>query len=756
MRINEIAPRGIDTAPLGLPEGGAEDIVNLRYDLFLKAWTADRTLIPLVDPDTGVSYPDADCWSVFSYRPGNSYKEHILFEQDDGAGKLDLKVLIGQTTYTLKTGRHKPLSNEPTTIYVPYGDTIFIFNGYDTPLVYFGGRYIREVFANIPSAPSLATPLQANAGWGPEQIGLFVRETRTSAGYISQFSEQSGYGLGLGSMAIPYFDGSNQNFYAEQIPNTYEWVISFITDTGSESSFSPRSSRASWLGSGIDYDDDDSPKTNHKNLTARYGVELTGLPLGPPGTLKRRIYRTKNQGGVAISGNSVGGAGSDLYFAFDINDNTTVRVTDALPDTQLGSEALVGFERQPFPLGNLAATYAGRLVIAGVKDQPGLIYVSDTNQPESFSARNIYSVSTGYGGNVTALYPYNNLLLIFREFSIDALIQTQTGFQIVPIIRNVGSLSPHSIKSIQGFGTMFLASDRSFYLISGNYSGGSSIQVQNASVKLGTKILEINESCLQRAFAVYNPKDQEYWCHLPTKGADVALEGFVFHAPTAGWSRRKEMPLAASTVTLEGLTLFATVYDHWTTIEGDPEAPRGLEVWSGLTELAPTVTDAYYETPWLSLGNPEALKRISNIFVYGYKNEYDGSNHSIYAAVDYKPYPRLLESGDFVNTEVNHPGILDTAVVDGGPIAEMQNWDQNFYSSREVVTVRVAPQVSPDIGYWENVTDPSATDFMSAANGGVRWVKFRFMAAPPKDFRFLGYSVEFTINGKTLQYSSLE
>ena len=755
MRINEINPVGIDTAPLGMPEGGAEDIVNLRYDLLLKAWSNDRTLIPLVDPDTGTNYPTVDVWSVFSYRPTGTQKEHILFEEDDGTGTLTLKVLIGNTTYTLKTGRHKPLANEPTTLYVPYGDTIFIFNGYDTPLVYFGGKYIRPVFNVPPSAPKISTPQQANADWGPEQNGLFVRETRTSAGYISQFSEGSGYGMGIGAIALPYFDGSNQNFYAEQVPCTYEWVVSFITDTGSESAFSPRSTRASWLGSGFQYEDDDSPKTNHKVITARYGVELTGIPLGPPGTLKRRIYRTKNQGGTTISGNSVGGAGSELYYCFEIPDNTIIRATDCLPDTQLGSEALVGFERQAFPLGSIAATYGGRLVVTGIKDQPGLIYVSEQNQPETFSARNIYAVSTGFGGDITALYPYNNLLLIFREFSIDALIQTQTGFQIVPVIKNVGSISPHSIKSVQGYGTIFLSSDRSFYLISGNYSGGSAIQVQNISKKLGTKLLDINPSSLQRAFAVYNPDDQEYWAHVPTRGLDLCLDGFVFHTPTGGWSRRTGMPLAASTTTLEGVTLFGSLWSTWEAIKGNTVNGRGLQVWSGFTAAAEGF-EAYYETPWLSLGNPESLKRVTNLFVYGYKNVYSSSNYTVYGAVDYKPYNRVLQTGVMENTEVNDPGILNTAIADGGPVADMKTWDKNFYSSREVVTIRLAPQLSSDIGFFENVTVPTATDFMSSANGGIRWAKFRFAATTGKDFRFLGYSVEFNVNGKTLQYSSLE
>jgi len=747
MRLSEIFVRGIDTSPIGAPEGGAEDIVNLRWDLNLRAWTNDRALVDLKTPDGETPFTSKDVFSVYSFRAQGNNKQHILFEELQTDGTLSLKVLIGNTTHTLKTGRHAQSSNEPTTQYIPYNNILFIINGYDTPLVYFGSRYIREVFFDKPSPPSISTPGQATSQTGMEQIGKFARESRTSSGRMFQFSQDINYGLTIGASAIDYYDGSNQNFYTEQLYIAYEWAVSFITDTGSESSLSARSNTIGVLGSGEMIEDEESPKVNHRVITARLGFDLQDIPLGPPGTIKRRLYRSKNQGAGFVGDQVAPGAGSELYFAFDINDNTTTRIADVMPDQNLGSEGPLSYERQPFPNARFGAAYGGRLVLAGVQDNPGTIYISDLTAPEQFSAQNTLVISTGYGGDITALYPYNNLLLIFRETAIDALVQTQTGFQVVPVSRNVGSKSPHSIQDIQGLGTMFLGTDRIFYVLQGNLSGGSKIEIINASEKLGTKLLEINESVLERAFAIYNPYDKEYWCHIPSRGLDLCVDGFVYHTPTGGWSRRTGLPLSAATMIQEGKIAFATRWSYYQTLTGDTPSPKGIQVWSGLGKLTERLS-SYIETPWLSLGQPETLKRISNVLLYTYKNQFSSSNYTIYGAVDYKTYARVIANLTAKNSEVSSPGILDTAIADGGNLQTYSNWDQNRYSSRDVVTLRFVPNLSPDVGYWDNQTTLLASEIGSATNGGIRWVKLRFANANSNEIRFIGYAIEFNVDGK--------
>jgi hypothetical protein len=747
MRLSEIFVRGIDTSPIGAPEGGAEDIVNLRWDLNLRAWTNDRALVDLIVPDGTNPFTNKDILSVYAFRPQGNNKQHILFEELQSDGSLTLKVLIGNTTHTLKTDRHIPNSNEPTTQYITYNSVVFIMNGYDTPLVYFGSKYIREVFFDRPSPPSISTPGQSTSQTGMESIGLFARQSRTSSGRVFQFAQDINYGTTIGASAIDYYDGSNQNFYVEGLYVAHEWVVSFITDTGSESAVSARSNTIGILGSGEKIEDDESPKTNARVITSRLGFDIQDIPLGPPGTLKRRLYRSKNQGAGFVGDQVAPGAGSELYFNLDINDNTTTRIADVMPDQNLGSEGPAPFERQPFPNARFGAAYGGRLVLAGVRDDPGAIYISDPGTPEQFSATNTLVISTGYGGDITALYPYNNLLLIFRETAIDALVQTQNGFQVVPVSRNVGSKSQHSIQDVQGLGTMFLGSDRIFYVLQGNLSGGSRIEIINASEKLGTKLLEINEAALEKAFAIYNPYDKEYWCHVPSRGLDLCVDGYVYHTPTGGWSRRTGLPLSGATMLQEGKVAFATRWAYYQQLNGESQVPLGIQVWAGLGENTERLS-SYIETPWLSLGQPELLKRINNLLIYTYKNEFSAANYTVYGAVDYKTYARVIANIKAKNSEVSSPGILDTAIADGGDLQTYYNWDQNHYSSRDVITLRCVPNLSSDVGYWDNQTTLLASEIGSAANGGIRWVKFRFANANNNEIRFIGYAIEFNIDGK--------
>ncbi len=736
---------GIDTTPIG-SGSGSRNIENFRYDQVLKCWVNDRALLRFTGPDSASFEPQADIYSVFSYKPHGNFKEHILFEQVNGA-TLDLKVLIGQKIYTLATGRHKQAANEPNSFYITYNNMIMIINGVDPALVYFGSRYVREAFTIRPNTISLSVPGMAIGDFGPEGIGLFTRYgNRSSGGALLQFSVESGYGVGLGARAIDYFDSTDVNFYTEQNTNTYEYVVSFVTDTGSESAMSGRSNRVSWLGNGITDEDDDTPK-NKKVITARYGVELNDIPIGPVGTLKRRIYRTKNMGDIN------GGAGSELYYCMDLNDNISQRTIDSIPDTQLGSEKISTLDRLAFPQASLGASYGGRLVLAGIRDEPETLYVSDAGLPEQFRTQNIFAVPSARGGAITGLYPYNNLLLIFRESAIDALLQTNTGFQIVPIIDNVGSFSPHSIEAVQGIGTVFLGSDRNFYSVTGNYSGGSSIQITNISSKLGTKLIEINNGALQKAFAIYNPSDQEYWCHVPTKGLDICLDGFVLHTPTGGWSRRTNFPLSSATVCLEGRTVFGSLYKAYEDLT-TTGAGRGILVWAGLS-TSTTRPTSIFETSWLSLGSPQELKHVENVILYVYKNEFTTGNISLSGSVDYRPYVRSIATLQSKNSETSSPGIFGTAVLDGADSSTYTTWDKNRYSAREVITIRVAPNLSPDVGFWESTASNDAFAMQTATFGGLRWVKFKLTAN--SELRFIGYAIDYkTKDGKILQYSPIE
>ncbi len=746
--VKDTTLTGIDTAPMG-NQDGAEAIVNLRYDWLLKCWSNDRTFVPLLDPDTATYTPAEDVYSIYSWVIRGT--EHVLFEKANGT-TLDLCVLIGQTIHTLATGRNIPAGNVAGTQYISNGQVLIIMNGVDDTLIYYGDKYIRPVVSTRPSSISISTASVAYSEPGFETIGTFKRyASRTSGGIIYQFSPECGYGAGLGATSIDYFDGVDPTFYAEQQVNSYEYAISFITDTGSETAISGRSARISFLGGGSNQTDGDG---NNRVTTARYGFELNNIPLGPPGTIKRRVYRTKNIGGQLSTGATTGGAGETLYFAFDIQDNTSKRTIDALPDTQLGSEAPLSFERQVFPRTSLGTSYRGRFVTAGDKNNPLMVYISDAGTPEQFSARNAYNVPSKTGGLITGLTTYNNLCLVFRETAIHAITITSNGFDIVPIVENIGCESPNTIQVVQGVGCVFLGNDGNFYSLQGNYSGGSQIQIKNISGNLGNLLQKINTGSLARAWSCYNPSEKELWCHVPSRGRDIPTLGFVFHTSTGGWSMRPNWPLNCCTVLTEKVFCVGTMYEAF-----NSATPQGIMVWSGLG-TASTYPESYYETAWLSMGLPNTIKTVTDIVLYFYKNEYNADsirepNVTVYGSVDYKPYARVIGTASAASTEASSPGIFGVLEIDGTDNPDYYNWDANRTSAREVITVRLGSNLTPDIGYIENVVPVSGMYANSSQSGGCRWIKLRIMDLD-KEFRFLGWSINYTYNGSTGQLNSYE
>jgi len=567
---------GIDDTPLSTE--GSELIQNLRYDNQGDCWVNDRYLIsyknPDIDPDQGNNaVPEADVWSI------NSWKHNLLYEYVD-SGTLTLAVRIGNLSADLDVARPIPTATDLGTQYIQFSSYMVLINGDDYPLIYQGDRRLRRAAnTRIPSPPIASVPSLAISNYGEEAVGAFIRGTQQSSNAkLLQFPAGSGYGVGLGARQYTHYDQTDkkQVVYNEPIINTYEYAISFITDTGSESAISTRSSRISWTGGGVGQTDTDTdPHT--KLVTATYGVSLRNIPTGPPGTVRRILYRTKNMG------DERGGFGEELYFCTYIDDNITQTWLDAIPDTGLGSLAPLSFERIPFPKCSIGAAFQNRLVVAGDPSAVYSIYYSDPGLPEQFSSSGIVNVSSARGGRITGLVPFNNLLIIFRESAIDALLNTGNGLQVVPVNASIGSLSPNTAVSIAGLGLMFLGADRKFYLLTGNYSGGSSIQITEASKTIGKLLRRINPSSLARAFAIYNEHDREYWCHVASSSSPICDYGLVYHLDTQGWSIRSFDPaLSSATLLPERYVAFGTLYQTQQELIGGAADPLGIQVWGGL------------------------------------------------------------------------------------------------------------------------------------------------------------------------------
>ena len=73
--------------------------------------------------------------------------------------------------------------------------------------------------------------------------------------------------------------------------------------------------------------------------------------------------------------------------------------------------------------------------------------------------------------------PYYNSLLVFRENAIDLIRgDALNGFELIPFIQGVGTLSPHTIVPIPNLGLSFLSQD-GIYLMRGGLDGGCDLQL---------------------------------------------------------------------------------------------------------------------------------------------------------------------------------------------------------------------------------------------------------------------------------------
>ena len=132
------------------------------------------------------------------------------------------------------------------------------------------------------------------------------------------------------------------------------------------------------------------------------------IPIGPTGTIARRIYRTSN-------------AGSEFKFLDIVRNNTDEVYVDYREDTQLGALAPNDSDSiiMPAPGGRFTATFKNCLFIDGGIADGSRLYYSLPNQPDSFKDTNFFEVGTREGGDITGFEVYYNSLLVFREQAID-------------------------------------------------------------------------------------------------------------------------------------------------------------------------------------------------------------------------------------------------------------------------------------------------------------------------------------------------
>lgn len=300
--------------------------------------------------------------------------------------------------------------------------------------------------------------------------------------------------------------------------------------------------------------------------------------------MARRIWRTKNR----VDG--VTGAGEIYYLVEQVDNNSDSVYIDIVPDQDLNVVAPSVTESTLISSQwKYCATWNNSIWLGGSEQNPyGIIY-SKGGAPEQFGSFNTFDVGLREGGAITALVPFYDVMLVFRERSIEMISYNNGGYSISTLDSNVGTTATNTIKLVGGIGIMFLTKDGVFS-ISGSIRGGSSYKITRMSENIEKEMGRLSYSALPRSTATYSEREKEYWVHYPIDGETENSRGSVFHLQNMEWSFRYGAGLYGDD---DGMpyTHLATDPNGWIIIglrphtapdaQGRRSAPGiGLQVWS--------------------------------------------------------------------------------------------------------------------------------------------------------------------------------
>ena len=681
----------------------ALDIHNFRYSPD-GGWRNDRGWEPLIaDQDLILTTAEfnalvAPCRFLQTWTRHGGSEEYYVQERN---GELFYEFgNMGTATsrkHTLATGRHIPRSDEPGTQMIPYGRFAFILNGHDQMLKWYGRDKV-EPFGFILNPPSPQIPAV--------QVDYYARQLPVHAD--PNYSLGDNKNNALNGIAVQFYasDYLGLGDPAKGSVNFYSWRVSYITDTGSESPMS-EPVNASWTLLTDATAPGETPETrviNADGNARKYGVLLTGLEPGPDGTVARRIYRTKNKK------DGLTGAGDIYYYVTQIDDNTTTQYLDAIPDNELVNPAPSVSDSVAISSSyKYGATWNGSTWLAGGDVLPTRLIYSKQGLPEQFGAFDFFDVGVREGGAITALFPYYDVLLVFRENAIDAVFTGTNGYTCTTINQTIGTLATGSIVLIPTVGVMFMNKD-GFYIVSGGLRGGASLQVSPASIMTEKEMARVNVNALCRASATYSDKEKEYWCMYPVDGNTENTHGMVYNNVTNQWAFRgdtgdtslTEWPISRLAVDSSGWILLGLI-PAVNPIAKTIYPGVGIQVWSARNALGDTftwtydiqkaeytlvaspnpITNCIWQSAWDDYGDDSVKKRILTVEL-DVLTEGDNAIELQWAqdySTDFKSAGLVKpQIGDYLGSTVTDP------TYDSG--SNIAKWDSSKWQDYKVTRMR--------------------------------------------------------------------
>lgn len=628
--------------------------------------------------------------SLFVFRElADASRNVILFES---AGTLYLLKEVGGTVTltTIRSGRSIPSVSSVPTQYTQVAGGVLLTNGRDAPL--FVRPWPLASAVNLSSLardwgvprPVAPSPYRVDPthqgtpsdGSGSASVSLWVAQhTRSSPQWtVDQF------GIGFA-----------KDIGGDPVTSRYSHQISFVSDTGSEGPLSATSTKA-WETKG--------------NNRYRYAMVLQ-IPTGPPGTLARRLYRSRNYSDDTNIENQ-----SERYHVLDIPNNGEEYVVDGYQQAGLGALAPTDLIDFPSARARFAASWADRCWMDGGLDDARTLYYSDAGLPEQFSLGGYITLS-GDGGNITGLRSHYGALVVFRETGLDVVsaIDPNLGqWASRPLSTEMQCVAPMTADHVPGVGLVFAAVD-GIYALSGGGEGGSSFEFTRITTNLSETWGRVTRECLPRAVGRYCPATREYHVYVPADGIDRPWLGLVWHVDKMVWSTRKGFPVGALDRLPTGELVFGS--------NGNASHP-GIFVMSGRRTLGrkqegetfvdvgpPTST---WKSPWLQVTSPQDKKQVQYVTMWVMST---GSvNVSVRVYKDWQRTSYLERAFLAQPADATNLPVLDTVLLNGG-----EAWEQT-----QAVPLRIP-----------------------VAHQSCSW--FAFEVSTTDDLVLVGWSIEYQLRG---------
>lgn len=498
---------GVDQSLEPKVPSAARQIYNGRWDLGAGGWIFDRGWEPYFQT-WGLSLTDTLLDSNTLFNPirrifnWNKKSGESYLIQKDSTGELAVfegnpgTITTGLPLKTRIANRTPAGAEDWDEQFIPFGPFLFIINGKDKPIrMQNPSRVTPAFFTKETPSPNALT----------NSFAPLVTPWPPVPGDTTAVNIDKSTGAGLGALAE--VDVTDK-------PSTYQYRVSFISETGSESPVSAPI-QISWTSS----------------QEFRTGIFIEDLPVGPPGTVARRLYRT------ADLGDGFDGAQQLFYFVKQINDNTTKNYFDITPDSQLLSPA-------PTDIVSISSawrvgeSWLRRMWLAGSEEEPNRIIYSDIGLPEQFRESSYFELSAE-GGFITGLKAWGGALFVFRERAINIILPSTQGnatFSATTLTTEIGTVATNTIRSVPGKGLMFLTT-KGVYAISGQ---APNFKISFYSDVIQEELAKINTSLLTRASACWSQKEREYWVVYPAEGKVRPNRGMVWHADLDQWSFRSD------------------------------------------------------------------------------------------------------------------------------------------------------------------------------------------------------------------------